>query len=878
MGSLAYIPISALLCYLFLLTAFVASKKNRVINSFIVVLASAIMWVGGSFLMRVQFWPSVKFWYDVSIAGLLIHCWSLMNFLYEFIGKRGVVARALGAVATAAVIIINTTTGLFLAAPKVVPTETGDNMFVYENINAWVSVMFILCGAEILHMLIMLIKANLSDSEQGRQFKPIMVGQIIVFIGHLLLLLPIFKGFPIDILSGIFCILCMFYALYRRRMFKLRLLVSRGSCYVISAIISSLIIANLLIPAQNYITSSGYVHSQEIATLVTALGFTFVIVLVYFTTKAMLDRIITKDENVRSEAIKNFSATASTSLRIDEILDALLSTICDVVPARRVYICIGQPTESQSGQGKTVYKITRSTNPLDRRTLKLEADNPLVNALKRANECILIKDFRHTTLYKSMWEDEKRQLAELGIECAVPLCCDEGLIGVVLLSGKEKGARYTYDELAFLSSLAGVASIALKNSRLYEKAYYEARTDELTGLLNRKYFYETLERLYSENPSSALALIILNLDDFKLYNQLYGNKEGDVALQRVAQVIKATVGGNGYVARYSGKEFAVLLPGYDIRAATTLAENIRLQIMNINRNLSHSEYTLKMLTVSGGVSAIPYSASNPKQLIETADMAVYQVKRKSKNAIMACTSDTSRSDGGPKAEVFTREKRIDIYSEYAPTIYALTAAINTKDHYTFNHSKNVAYYASELGYACGLNDDSVEIIREAALLHDIGKIGIPESILNKPGRLTPEEYEIMKTHVENSVGIIRNLPSLDYVIPAVIGHHERWDGKGYPRRIAGEDIPLAARILCIADAFDAMISSRSYKNSYSVAYALSEIEKNAGTQFDPKLVEIFVRLVRNGEIKPILSGEEQGFADMGADYSLYSKAVGQAGE
>jgi len=259
-------------------------------------------------------------------------------------------------------------------------------------------------------------------------------------------------------------------------------------------------------------------------------------------------------------------------------------------------------------------------------------------------------------------------------------------------------------------------------------------------------------------------------------------------------------------------------------------------------------------------------------------MAVYQVKRKSKNAIMACTSDTSRSDGGPKAEVFTREKRIDIYSEYAPTIYALTAAINTKDHYTFNHSKNVAYYASELGYACGLNDDSVEIIREAALLHDIGKIGIPESILNKPGRLTPEEYEIMKTHVENSVGIIRNLPSLDYVIPAVIGHHERWDGKGYPRRIAGEDIPLAARILCIADAFDAMISSRSYKNSYSVAYALSEIEKNAGTQFDPKLVEIFVRLVRNGEIKPILSGEEQGFADMGADYSLYSKAVGQAGE
>ncbi len=117
----------------------------------------------------------------------------------------------------------------------------------------------------------------------------------------------------------------------------------------------------------------------------------------------------------------------------------------------------------------------------------------------------------------------------------------------------------------------------------------------------------------------------------------------------------------------------------------------------------------------------------------------------------------------------------------------------------------------------------------------------------------------MKGHVENSVGIIRNLPSLDYVIPAVIGHHERWDGKGYPRRIAGEDIPLSARILCIADSFDAMISSRSYKSSYTVTYALSELERNFGTQFDPNLAEIFVKLVRSGEVKPITGLDDVSF-------------------
>ena len=191
----------------------------------------------------------------------------------------------------------------------------------------------------------------------------------------------------------------------------------------------------------------------------------------------------------------------------------------------------------------------------------------------------------------------------------------------------------------------------------------------------------------------------------------------------------------------------------------------------------------------------------------------------------------------------------NIYSEYAEMIYALTATIDTKDHYTFTHSKYVAYYACELAYAIGLKEDVVEIIREAALLHDIGKIGIREDILNKQGKLTSEEYEIMKGHVENSIGIIRYLPSLDYVIPVVISHHERWDGRGYPRGISKEDIPIGGRILCVADSFDAMTSKRSYKESFTLEYAIKELKNQAGKQFDPQLAEVFVRLLESGHIK-----------------------------
>lgn len=140
------------------------------------------------------------------------------------------------------------------------------------------------------------------------------------------------------------------------------------------------------------------------------------------------------------------------------------------------------------------------------------------------------------------------------------------------------------------------------------------------------------------------------------------------------------------------------------------------------------------------------------------------------------------------------------------------------------------------------------MIRQAGLLHDIGKIGIPEAILTKQGRLTEEEHKVMQQHVEGSIAMIRYLPSLDYVIPAAIGHHERWDGKGYPRGIAGEEIPVGARCLCIADAFDAMTTARSYRLPMPVEAALDEIERCLGTQFDPVLGRKFIELVRTGGI------------------------------
>ena len=179
----------------------------------------------------------------------------------------------------------------------------------------------------------------------------------------------------------------------------------------------------------------------------------------------------------------------------------------------------------------------------------------------------------------------------------------------------------------------------------------------------------------------------------------------------------------------------------------------------------------------------------------------------------------------------------------------MTAAVDAKDHYTFHHSQNVAYYASELAKAADMKPDVVEIVKEAGLLHDIGKISIREDILNKPEKLTPDEYEIMKSHVESAVNIIRHLPSLEYLIPAVLSHHERYDGKGYPRKLAEDNIPITGRILCIADSFDAITSSRNYKPALPLQEAITIMRSEAGKQFDPFLVDVFIDHLENGKIE-----------------------------
>lgn len=829
MNGYSWVAVISLFCYLFLLVTFVTSEKsNKVIHTFIALLAIMILWNGGSFGMRMQLWPSVNFWHHVSLLGMMMLPVGYYHFVLDFLEEKSTGVRKFWTVFYLLIFVFNCITGFFVPLPEIIVDGGQAQFFYHYNWHIYLLLFFILLT---LLQLGLIIRRHCRGNRIAfQQLLPIIGGILIMLLGHVLATLPIFVGLPMDMLSGAVNTLFLFYALYKKKLFRMTILLTKANYCIIALVLGTLIFSEFSLIIQHFLMQELTLGYSATMIIITAF-LVIMVILLYTVINASFNAIFVRTEQQQKDLITAFKENITHMLSMEEILQVLSDTIQREVDVNRLFVMI----RGLDGQ----YRIQHTLNPLEEKNFYIRFDHPLVTYFKNHNECIMLQDFSRKTIYRSMWETEKKLLTNLQIECFVPLICDGDLVGFVMLPAARGKSNYHPNTLQFLLSIASICAVHVKNAYTYEKAIEEAQKDELTGLVNYKFFFELLDREFENCKDTALSLCLLDIDDFRLYNQLYGTHEGNIALQRIAAILMSCINENGFAARIDGDEFALILPGYDIYSAKCLAENIAAQINAINASFTGD--TSQKLTASIGICAAPYMASSAKELYRNADTTVYTVKRTGKNAVLMYSAEIYRRD--------TSRSHKSGYSEHASTIYALTAAIDAKDHYTFQHSQNVAYYAASLAKAAGMSSDLVEIVREAGLLHDIGKIGVREDILNKPGKLTQDEFEIMKSHVENAVNIIRYLPSLDYVIPAVLSHHERYDGRGYPRKLAEENIPITGRILCIADSFDAMTSIRNYKDAIPVDEAIKILRSEAGKQFDPNLVEIFVELIESGNLE-----------------------------
>lgn len=359
-------------------------------------------------------------------------------------------------------------------------------------------------------------------------------------------------------------------------------------------------------------------------------------------------------------------------------------------------------------------------------------------------------------------------------------------------------------------------------------AKMQAATDPLTGLGNHRSFHNTLreEARQAAERGAGLGLIIIDLDGFKEVNDSLGHLAGDQLLREVAMALCRVVQ-REKVYRYGGDELAVLLPTVDQPQTVAIAEQLRGAILGVSGGPGHG------ITASFGVAWFPDFASTPEELVYRADMAMYWAKSAGKNRVSAWRDMAGAGGGAPYGA--DRRRPTDV-------ITSLRMALVAKDSSSRRRAEKCAVLAGELATAFGLPDGDVAVIRLAALAHEVGSLATPDEILNKPGPLTEAEMSVVRRHPVDGANMLSQTAASGAAAEAVLHHHERFDGTGYPGGLAGDEIPVAARIIAVADSYVAMTSDRPYREAMAPQDALEQIRRGAGTQFDPAIVDAFVRL------------------------------------
>ncbi len=448
---------------------------------------------------------------------------------------------------------------------------------------------------------------------------------------------------------------------------------------------------------------------------------------------------------------------------------------------------------------------------------------------------------------------------------SVPLKVHDELLGVFSLESRRPHA-FSPEDVITAQHIAHQLALALHTARTYQAAFEQAITDGLTGLKTHRYFMEAVEREWRRSTRSGqeFSIIMLDMDQFKEVNDRHGHLQGDRVLRAVANVLSDSVRQSNVVARYGGDEFAILMPEATTAQAEAFAERMRANIENDPLLRTHG------VTASIGIGTFPEHGPTVEEILRVADAGMYLAKYQDGNcvrvgpgpsvdlnagseqgtidAILGTVARQMFSTGSDAFNDFL--SRIEQASQKSmgelhllDTVTSLARNIDFCDRYTRDHGQAVSRWAVRIARELGMSQEDIEEVRLAGVLHDIGKVGIPLEVLSKPARLTPEEYELIKSHSALGERILEplKLGNIKRISRMVRHHHEFFDGSGYPDRLKGEGIPLGARILAVADAFDTIVSDRAYKRGRSYDDAIAELQRCRGTQFDPHLVESLLR-------------------------------------
>jgi diguanylate cyclase (GGDEF)-like protein/putative nucleotidyltransferase with HDIG domain len=525
--------------------------------------------------------------------------------------------------------------------------------------------------------------------------------------------------------------------------------------------------------------------------------------------------------------------TASLAERrtIGEMLDAVCNGIRDALGFEKVAVALEgeqRMLELRSTVGMTDDELARLSR------VPLDAVAPLLDpALERDGVVLLERGEAQARVDPSLRGASFGRLNGRGVRAwdqhvlIVPLRDREGgLEGAVWVDDPRDRLLPTSESLQALRAFANHAMSAVESARQLELMRHLAEHDPLTGLRNRRGLQEHIDAEIAR--TGTVAVMVCDLDNFKRVNDTLGYVEGDEALRRFAGVLAAA---GGHAARLGGEEFAVVLSSCDEEAALAAGERVRAAVASVFADFPWP------VTTSVGIAVSGPGAEDASQLLRAATRAVFGAKRLGRDRCVAYHAEALESLLGTLDETGAAEQ--------LAAAMLLAETLDMRDVGTARHSQTVGRYAEEIARTLGLPETHVERIRAAGVLHDIGKLGVADAVLKKPGKLTDEEWAEMRRHPELGARILDHANLRD-ISAWVLAHHERIDGRGYPHGLAGDVIPLEARILAVADSYEAMTADRAYRAALGHDAAQQELRDGSGTQFDPEVVEAFLAVLTRG--------------------------------
>jgi len=811
---LIYIPLTTMIAYIIILGIVIGSTKNALAKRYIFYLISVIVWSFGAFMMRTSIGPGSLFYNRILVMGFVFVPVTFYHFINTYAGVKGQKLLLKVAYGYTLLLVMANFFGLIIEDAWLIDGSFHYSLGPLAPATAILS--FILLSVSFFNVLDAVKKRTLPL----KRVIYIFTGIKLVFLGSLFNLFPVIGQYPVDILTNLINAFLITHSIYKYKFLELKVVVKKGVTYSLSTFIISFTFMLFVLLIKNQITSR-FGPSDLLLIIFMAFIFTLIYDPLRKLTYNLLGRFIQKDIINQSKISYTYSKHVQSYIELDPLKDYFLKTLKKGVNAEHVYFA-----EHQSFHN---YSLVANHQV---ETFFLHDTHPIVTWFKNHNYLTEI-DWLYHEHFEQLINTEKQMLKRLKTEMILPLFYHKKLKGLLLFTEKSNHETYQKSEILFIENIIMQTAPILDNARLYAKAKYEAITDSLTGLYNHRYFYDYMNTLTEKETLKPFSIALIDIDLFKFYNDLYGHAAGDEILKKVSKIIKEYVG-DDIAVRYGGEEFVLIIKDKVLKEAYEWIDRLRERIAKTS---SHSDNQVTYTTVSIGIASYPHHIDNPYDLMKAADDAMYEAKHSGRNTTVLYQGKHSLEKDA------NTHVRTEVKEAYASSIYALAATIDAKDNYTYGHSENVSKLAVRLAEYMGLSQNKQLILKNAGLLHDIGKIGIPEYILKKQGSLSREEFDMMQKHVDLAVGIIKHVPTLTEIIPAVMSHHERYDGKGYPRGLKGDMIPLEAKILTIVDAFDAMITGRPYKGPKTIDTVIEEIKKEKGKQFDPEITESFISFI-----------------------------------